>query len=628
MLGNQVNTEHLMLGILHCNNKQVNDIFEHFGINTDVLRSTLYDSQEQAIDKISAEEIAETEEGRALKYDKETSEVISEAIIEARLCEGKAALVQPEHLLLAILKKDECDPAKLLITQGLTYKKLFDYINGINLDIDNKLNKLNQEVENYKRNQIDGDSEQEAVDEKPETETAPEQEQESAEGDINMIDLRDKQQLPENQEEADTSTLPDGAASAQDNQGDLLDPEEEPLDFSENQNSGNGKQGGNNGKHTRNVVGTKPTKSNTPFLDKFSYDLTKAAKDGSLDPVVGRDKEITRLMEILGRRKKNNPVLIGEPGVGKSAIVEGLAQMIAKGDQSSLFFNKRVLSLDMTGIVAGTKYRRQVEGEMRSGVRMMLTGQVFSIMAGTATDEQIRQITKSADRYLYDEKVGGYRLNTDFGEVKTDLGRMFGFSYGDKENGAVFSHMAVMYANALYKRGFAKEGYKSLHALYRQSANFEVSRIYPGIPEYFNGRGRGMYHYLTGAASWYMLTVITEMFGVRGRIGDMILEPKLLKEQFDEEKKASLTLQFADKNWKITYLNREEKDYGEYQIADVTVDGEKINFVPKQHDQPISHNDDQGRHETSGDPAAFEFWQADDRQHTQNITDGVVKQHP
>ena len=365
MLGNQVNTEHLMLGILHCNNKQVNDIFEHFGINTDVLRSTLYDSQEQAIDKISAEEIAETEEGRALKYDKETSEVISEAIIEARLCEGKAALVQPEHLLLAILKKDECDPAKLLITQGLTYKKLFDYINGINLDIDNKLNKLNQEVENYKRNQIDGDSEQEVVDEKPETETAPEQEQESAEGDINMIDLRDKQQLPENQEEADTSTLPDGAASAQDNQGDLLDPEEEPLDFSENQNSNNGKQDGNNGKRTRNVVGAKPTKSNTPFLDKFSYDLTKAAKDGSLDPVVGRDKEITRLMEILGRRKKNNPVLIGEPGVGKSAIVEGLAQMIAKGDQSSLFFNKRVLSLDITGIVAGTKYRGQFEERIK-----------------------------------------------------------------------------------------------------------------------------------------------------------------------------------------------------------------------------------------------------------------------
>ena len=216
---------------------------------------------------------------------------------------------------------------------------------------------------------------------------------------------------------------------------------------------------------------------------------------------------------------------------------------------------------------------RKVEGETKNGVRMMLTGQVFSIMAGTATEEQIKAITKSADRYLYDEKAGGYRLNTDFGEVKTDLGRMFGFSYGDKENGAVFSHMAVMYANALYKRGFAKEGYKSLNALYRQSADFEVSRIYPGIPEYFNGRGRGMYHYLTGAASWYMLTVITEMFGVKGRIGDMVLEPKLLKEQFDENNQASLTLPFAGKNFTVTYCNPEEKEYGNYRIAGMRIDG-------------------------------------------------------
>ena len=231
-----------------------------------------------------------------------------------------------------------------------------------------------------------------------------------------------------------------------------------------------------------------------------------------------------------------------------------------------------------------------VEYSKDQDVRMMLTGQVFAIMSGTAGEEHIKAVCKSADRYLFDKKAGGYRLNTDFKEEKFDLGRMFGFSYGDKENGAVFSHMAVMYANALYKRGFAKEGCKSLHALYRQSANFEVSHIYPGIPEYFNGRGRGMYHYLTGAASWYMLTVITEMFGVRGQIGDMILDPKLLKEQFDEEKKASLTLKFADKNWKITYLNCEDKDYGEYQIADVTVDGEKINFVPKQHDAILPKN--------------------------------------
>lgn len=163
---------------------------------------------------------------------------------------------------------------------------------------------------------------------------------------------------------------------------------------------------------------------------------------------------------------------------------------------------------------------RRVEGRQPDGnVRMMLTGQVFSIMAGTAEPAQILEITKAADRYLFDASCGGYRLNTDFHEVKTDMGRMFGFAYGEKENGAVFSHMAVMYANALYERGYAKEGYKALHALYHKAMDFENSRIYPGIPEYFGKDGRGLYHYLTGAASWYMLTVITCMFGIRGEEG-------------------------------------------------------------------------------------------------------------
>ena len=100
---------------------------------------------------------------------------------------------------------------------------------------------------------------------------------------------------------------------------------------------------------------------------------------------------------------------------------------------------------------------------------MMLTGQVFAVMSGTATEEQIQAICRSADAYLYDRKAGGYRLNTDFKEEKFDLGRMFGFAYGEKENGAVFSHMAVMYSNALYQREFAKEGNKVLQALLRCS---------------------------------------------------------------------------------------------------------------------------------------------------------------
>ena len=107
-------------------------------------------------------------------------------------------------------------------------------------------------------------------------------------------------------------------------------------------------------------------KSKTPVLDNFSTDLTKAAAEGKLDTVVGREREIHRVMEILGRRKKNNPILIGEPGVGKSAIVEGLAQMIAQRKCSPMFFGKRIVNLDMTGLVAGTKYRGQFEERIKA----------------------------------------------------------------------------------------------------------------------------------------------------------------------------------------------------------------------------------------------------------------------
>ena len=110
-------------------------------------------------------------------------------------------------------------------------------------------------------------------------------------------------------------------------------------------------------------------KSKTPVIDNFGTDLTKAAIEGKLDPVVGREKEIQRVIEILGRRKKNNPILIGEPGVGKSAIVEGLAQLIATKHTSPMLFNKRIVNLDLTAIVAGTKYRGQFEERIRALIK-------------------------------------------------------------------------------------------------------------------------------------------------------------------------------------------------------------------------------------------------------------------
>ena len=109
----------------------------------------------------------------------------------------------------------------------------------------------------------------------------------------------------------------------------------------------------------------KPT-NDTPVLDSFGTDMTQAAADGKLDPVVGREKEIERLAQILSRRKKNNPILIGEPGVGKSAIVEGLALRIVEKKVSRILFDKRVIALDMTAVVAGTKYRGQFEERIRA----------------------------------------------------------------------------------------------------------------------------------------------------------------------------------------------------------------------------------------------------------------------
>ena len=109
-----------------------------------------------------------------------------------------------------------------------------------------------------------------------------------------------------------------------------------------------------------------PTKSDTPVLDNFGIDITKLAEENSLDPIVGREREIERLAQILSRRKKNNPILIGEPGVGKSAIAEGLALRIINKTVSRILFDKRVVSLDIASIVAGTKYRGQFEERMKA----------------------------------------------------------------------------------------------------------------------------------------------------------------------------------------------------------------------------------------------------------------------
>ncbi len=142
---------------------------------------------------------------------------------------------------------------------------------------------------------------------------------------------------------------------------------ESKSDFPEDSDEGEdmfGKSSGSGG--SSGSKGSSAPKTDTPVLDNFGIDITKAAIEGSLDPIVGREKEIQRIAQILSRRKKNNPVLIGEPGVGKSAIVEGLALRISQRKVSRVLFDKRVISLDLASIVAGTKYRGQFEERMKA----------------------------------------------------------------------------------------------------------------------------------------------------------------------------------------------------------------------------------------------------------------------
>ena len=140
-------------------------------------------------------------------------------------------------------------------------------------------------------------------------------------------------------------------------------------DYEEEERSNASASSSSSSANTTQTTTQQKTKSKTPVLDNFGTDLTQQALESKLDPCVGRTAEIQRVIEILGRRKKNNPILIGEPGVGKSAIVEGLAQMIASRHCSPMLFNKRLVTLDMTGVVAGTKYRGQFEERMKMLVK-------------------------------------------------------------------------------------------------------------------------------------------------------------------------------------------------------------------------------------------------------------------
>lgn len=270
--------------------------------------------------------------------------------------------IEPEHLLLGILRDGECKAAEIL-------KSFYLDLKGIKNELETQLREKSI-LENYSQ---DISFSEEAS---------------------KILTLSKLEARLMNDEKVDTPHIL--LAIMRDNQNnaykilekndvtyekiiDRLKQEETPfdgLDFNDDEEEeGVGRRGnadknndgfGSSANRQATQTEQKQADGGTPYLDNYGIDLTKAAEGGKLDPVVGREKEIERIAQILSRRKKNNPILIGEPGVGKSAIAEGLALRIVEKRVSRALFGKRIVSLDMTAVVAGTKYRGQFEERIRA----------------------------------------------------------------------------------------------------------------------------------------------------------------------------------------------------------------------------------------------------------------------
>ncbi|MGM9703687.1 MAG: ATP-dependent Clp protease ATP-binding subunit [Prevotella sp.] len=268
-----VGPEHLLLGILRQNGRDVADVFRKLNIDPMKIKKDIEDALVDEVNPIDTNE--------KMDLSLAANNILKLAVLEARLQHDTTADVK--HVLLGILH-------------------------------DKSLNKARKVLE---QNNLDYDVVKEVL----------------------LGDISPKNDSGMNDDDFD---------------------DDDDMEFAHHGKGGNGRQASS---------ATAKKNSKTPLLDNFGIDLTEAAAKGVLDPVVGREEEIKRVTEILARRKKNNPVLIGEPGVGKSAIVEGLAQMIASRQTSPLLYNKRVINLDMTGIVAGTKYRGQFEERIKALIK-------------------------------------------------------------------------------------------------------------------------------------------------------------------------------------------------------------------------------------------------------------------
>ena len=273
------------------------------------------------------------------------------------------AHIEPEHLLLGIIRDGECKAAEIL-------KSFYLDLKAIKNELETQLREQSI-LENYSQD-ISFSPEASKILTLSLLEAKLMNEEKVDTPHILLAIMRDNQNNASKILEENDVTYAKIA--------DRLKPEEaitDGLDFNDDEEEegigrrntpdrNDGASGASNDRQTTQTAPPKHSDGDTPNLNKYGLDLTKAAEEGKLDPVVGREKEIERIAQILSRRKKNNPILIGEPGVGKSAIAEGLALRIIKKNVSRTLFGKRIVSLDMTAVVAGTKYRGEFEERIRA----------------------------------------------------------------------------------------------------------------------------------------------------------------------------------------------------------------------------------------------------------------------
>ena len=308
----------------------------------------------------------------SIAFSKQIKDILKSSRDEAiRL---NSVVITPEHLLLGILKEKHSHACAIIEEMGVKTDKLAAYLEAELIDaestdsidqstdiaasseVSEMLSRTLMEAQRHHAKEADSQHLLLALASSIENSFATQILEKMNVNYSNIDDYLDTHQFLSGNEDKQQSSTPQAGA-------DFADEEEDDDDQMSHFGGNDSASGAGKASATRRTATSRP---DTPVLDKYGKDLTKQAETGHLDPVIGRDREIERLSQILSRRKKNNPVLIGEPGVGKSAIVEGLAIRICQRKVARILQNKRIFALDMASVVAGTKYRGQFEERIKA----------------------------------------------------------------------------------------------------------------------------------------------------------------------------------------------------------------------------------------------------------------------